>query len=119
MPTVIDSLVVELGLDPKNFTKGQREALDAFKKTQEEAVKGGKSIEEQSKKSLGALGGIKTQALELFAVFKGGKIGKISPLIADFRALSAAGGTIIDINKGVDQTLLDISANLAKVNAAD
>ena len=181
MTTVIDSLVVTLGLDPTQFSKGQREALDAFKKTQEEAVKGGKSIEEQSKKSLDALGGIKTQALELFAVFTGGKgliefaahtvtanaqlgrlsrnlnisaetlskwqgatrifggdaaqmattfttisdavegfkIGKISPLIADFRALSSAGGTIIDINKGVDQTLLDISANLAKVNAAD
>jgi hypothetical protein len=29
--TVIDSLVVELGLDPTKFTKGQRDALDAFK----------------------------------------------------------------------------------------
>jgi hypothetical protein len=179
MTTLIDSFVVEIGLDPKNFTKGQREALDAFKKTQEEALKGGKSIEEQSKKSMDALGGIKTQALELFAVFTGGKsliefvsntvatnaqlgrlernlnisaatiakwqgaarvfggdgaqmaatfttisdaiegfkIGRVSPLIAEFRNLSAAGGTIIDINKGVDQTLLDISANLAKINA--
>ena len=181
MTTVIDSLVVTLGLDPTQFSKGQREALDAFKKTQEEAVKGGKAVEEQSKRSMDALGGIKTQALELFAVFTGGKgliefaahtvttnaelgrlsrnlnisaetlskwqgaarifggdagqmattftaisdavegfkIGKISPLIADFRALGSAGGTIIDINKGVDQTLLDISANLAKVNAVD
>jgi hypothetical protein len=179
--SVIDSLVVELGLDPTKFTKGQRQALDAFKKTKEEAVNSGKAVEEQSKKSFEALGGIKTQALELFAAIGGAtaivglatkvttadaavgrlsrnigvssetiskwqgvarifggdaqsmaqtfttisdavagfKIGKISPLIADLRALSSAGGTAIDVNQGVDQTLLDISANLAKVNATD
>lgn len=72
MTTVIDSLVLELGLDASKFTKGQRDALDAFKKTQEEAVKGGKAVEEQSRKSLTALGGIKTQAIELFAAFAGG-----------------------------------------------
>lgn len=181
MATVIDSLVVELGLDPKNFTKGQQEALASFKKTQEQAVSSGKEIENQSKKSMEALGGIKTQALELFAVFTGGKgvvdfvtglthadsavgrlsrstgqsaetiskwqsaarifggdaasmaqsftslsdafagwkIGVISPLIADFRAISTAGGTIIDVNKGVEQSFLDLSANLQAINAKD
>jgi hypothetical protein len=168
MPSVIDLLVVTLGLDPSNFSKGQREAADSFKKTQEQAVQSGKEIEGQSKKSMEALGGIKTQAIEMFAVFTGGKgvveftqslikgdaavgrlsrsinvsaqdinkwqgvariyggtaegmagsfisisdavagfkVGAISPLIADFRALGSAGGKIIDINKGVDQTLL-------------
>jgi hypothetical protein len=72
MPTVIDSLILELGIDASKFSKGQRDALDAFKKTQEEAVKGGKAVEEQSRKSMNALGGIKTQALELFAAFAGG-----------------------------------------------
>ena len=179
MPTVLDSFVLEIGMDPKNFTKGQQEAYDALKKTQDQALRGGKDIEESSKKSMNALGGIKTQALELFAVFTGGKgliqfaqdtvrtnsqlgrlernlnisastmskwqgvarifggdaatmaqtfttmtdavegfkIGAISPLIAEYRALSAAGGTVIDINKGIDQTLLDIASNLAAVNA--
>lgn len=181
MATVIDSLVVTLGLDPSQFAKGQHEALDAFKKTQEEAVKGGKAVEEQSKKSMEALGGIKTQALELFAAFGGGaavvdfvakmttadaavgrlsrstnasaetitkwqgvariygstaegmassfttisdavagfKVGSISPLIADFRALGSAGGTIIDTNKGVDQTLLDMADNLKAIHDRD
>jgi hypothetical protein len=181
MPTVIDSLVVTLGLDPSNFTKGQREALDAFKKTQDQAVESGKEIEGQSKKSMDALGGIKTQALEMFAVFTGGKsvveftqslvkgdaavgrlsrsinvsaqeiskwqgvariyggtaegmagsftsisdavagfkVGAISPLIADFRALGSAGGKIIDINKGVDQTLLDMADNFKAIHDKD
>jgi hypothetical protein len=174
MPTVIDSLVVTLGLDPSQFSKGQREALDAFKKTQEEAVKGGKAIEEQSKKSFESLSGIKTQALGLFAAFtgtaglvqfatqaihagasvgrlsrnigvsvdvisrfkgladifggsaegaaqsfvqlsdalEGWKIGDVRAIVADFRALSSAGGTVIDINKGVEQTFLDVAKNL-------
>jgi hypothetical protein len=168
MTTILDAFVVEIGLDPKNFTKGQKEALDSFKKTQEEALKGGKAVEDQSKKTMEALGGIKAQALELFAVFAGGKsaveffgsivkgdaavgrlsrstnlsadaisrwqgvarvfggtaegmaqsftavsdavagwkVGDVSPLIARFRELSTAGGTVIDVNKGVDQTFL-------------
>jgi hypothetical protein len=181
MATVIDSLVVTLGLDPSQFTKGQREALDSFRKTQEEAVKGGKAVEDQSKKSMEALGDIKTQALELFAVFAGGKgaveffgqivkgdaavgrlarstnlsaeainkwqgaarvyggtaegmaqsfttisdavagfkVGSVSPLIADFRALGSAGGHVIDINKGVDQTLLDMADNFKAIHDRD
>ena len=42
--TVIDELIVRLGLDPKNFTKGQREAVDALKKTQQQAGETDKTI---------------------------------------------------------------------------
>lgn len=38
MPTVVDALIVTLGLDPKEFTKGQREAAKA-------AIQGQKDIE--------------------------------------------------------------------------
>ncbi|SDO60464.1 hypothetical protein SAMN05216360_12948 [Methylobacterium phyllostachyos] len=38
MPTVVDALIVTLGLDPKDFTKGQREAAKA-------AIQGQKDIE--------------------------------------------------------------------------
>jgi hypothetical protein len=44
--------------------------------------------------------------------FAGWKIGKVSPLIADLRAISTAGGKIIDVNKGVEQSFLDLSENL-------
>lgn len=39
----LDELVVELKLDPTNFTRGQREAMDAFSKTSEAALKGSKN----------------------------------------------------------------------------
>lgn len=181
MSTVIDSFVVELGLDPSKFNKGQTEAFQAMKNFRESAVGGAKDIEEQSKKSGEALGGIKTQFLEIFAVIAGGKsvigfakevttanaqlgrlernigvssktisewqgaaaifggsaqgmaqsftaisdafagwkIGVISPLIADFRAISTAGGTIIDVNKGVEQSFRDLSTNLKAIHDRD
>lgn len=174
MSTVIDALVVELGIDASKFKKGQQEALQGFKNFQESAVGGAKNIEEQSKKSGEALSGIKTQALEMFAAItgtaglvqfaaqavhaggavgrlsrnlgvsadvisrfqglakvfggsaegmaqsfasisdalEGWKIGDIRGAVGEFRALSAAGGTMIDINKGVEQTFLDIAKNL-------
>jgi len=73
MPTVIDSLVVELGLDPKKLSVGQRAALDEFKKTQEAALKGGKEMEEAARKQGAALSTLKGQALGAFAVFAGGR----------------------------------------------
>jgi hypothetical protein len=45
MPTVIDSLVVTLGLDPAKFISGQKQARNEFKQTQEQA---GKSTKETS-----------------------------------------------------------------------
>jgi hypothetical protein len=45
MPTVIDSLIVELGLDPEKFTKGQKEAASAFTKTKDQLKKDSKEVE--------------------------------------------------------------------------
>jgi hypothetical protein len=175
---LVDSLVVELGLDPKKFDEGQRRALAEYKKTKEAFVRGGKDIEDQAKKSGEAIGGIKTQTLQLFTAVTGAaglvqfaaqaihagaavgrlsrnlgvsvevisrfqglanmfggsaegmaqsfiqisdalagwKIGDVRAIVADFRALGAAGGTIIDINKGVEQTFLDIAKNLRAIH---
>ena len=176
--TIIDSLVVELGLDPKNFNQQQKEALANFKKMQEEAEKSAKGIEEGSRRISASIGGIRDQALGLFAAFAGGKsvvefaaglvtsnaslgrlernlgisgkeiakwqgaatifggdaksmalsftqlsdafagwkIGIVSPLIADFRAISTAGGVIIDVNEGVEKSLLKLSQNLKNIH---
>lgn len=51
MPTVIDALVVELGLDPKNFIGGQKEIEARLKRLIEEARKGGNEIESHGKKT--------------------------------------------------------------------
>ena len=47
MPTIIDSLIIELSLDAKDFSKGAKEAADAFLKTRDEAVRHTKEIEKQ------------------------------------------------------------------------
>lgn len=183
MATVIDSLVVELGLDPTKLVKGQKEASDAFKKTGEQSVKGGKEIETQAVKTGEAIGGIRTQALNLASVFSGfgaagllsfakntisagasvgrlsrnlgvnateiskwqgvatifgstaegmassftsvsdafagWKVGIDNPLISEFRnintaaaGLDAANAKIIDGNKGITQSFLDLADNL-------
>jgi hypothetical protein len=178
---IIDSLVVTLGLDPSQFTKGQREALDAFKRTKEEAVRGAKDVEYQAGRTGDALGGIKTQTLQMFSAFTGAagllqfatqaihagaaagrlsrnlgvsvdvisrfqglasvfggsaegmaqsfaqmsdalqgwKIGDVKAIVADFRALGSAGGTVMDINKGIEQTFLDLAQNLRALHDKD
>lgn len=69
MPTVIDSLIVELAMDPKKFTQGQKEAVEQLRRFQQESTRAGKSIEADAKKYdgffsliksgfMGVLGGI-------------------------------------------------------------
>jgi hypothetical protein len=73
MPTVIDSLIVELGLDPTDFNKGQKAAADAFLKTKEAAVDAGNQIEGSGKRSSDSLDRVTKSALSLFAVLLGAK----------------------------------------------
>jgi hypothetical protein len=177
----IDSLFIEIGLDASKFDKQQQEALSRFKQTQEAARKGARDVEDSGRSVVDTLEGIKTQALEMFAVVSGGKslidfslnithagaalgrlernigvsaqtigkwqalarifggdaqtmaqsfvsisdafagwkVGAVSPLIADLRAISTAGGKIIDVNKGVEQSFLDLAENLKNIHDKD
>lgn len=181
MPTVIDSLFVELGIDASKFTKGQKEAIASFKKASEEARTRSKEIEASGQRASQFFSRLRTEAISLFGAlagangikdfvvgvtnsdaalgrlsrnigvsvptisrwqgvariaggsaeqmaasftslsdtFAGWKIGIVSPLVADLRAISTAGGTIIDVNKGVEQSFLDLSANLQRIHAQD
>ena len=51
--TVLDSFVLELGIDTKNLSKGQRDALDQLSKFEQQATRTGKAIESQSNKITG------------------------------------------------------------------
>ena len=73
--TVIDSLVLELGLDASKFTSGQRAAIDSLRKFQEQAVSGGKEIESQSRRIFELVGGLRTAFLTTIGGFIGGQIG--------------------------------------------
>ncbi|MDE2471776.1 MAG: hypothetical protein KGL35_24400 [Bradyrhizobium sp.] len=73
MLTIIDSLIITLGLDPSDLNKGQKEVADAFLKTQEAAVASGKKIEESAKKAGDSIGKVTFKVLELFAVLLGAR----------------------------------------------
>lgn len=67
MATILDTLIVELGLDPKKLTQGQQQAIASFKKTQEEALKTGKAIEGAAGRVTQYLGKMRNQAVAFAA----------------------------------------------------
>jgi hypothetical protein len=71
MPTVIDSLIVQLSLDPKDFVKGQKDAVTAFGKARTESVSTAKEMEARGAQAAQFFGSIKKEALGLFAVIVG------------------------------------------------
>src|ERR1035437_1313980 len=72
MATVIDQLVVELGLDPTKFVLGTVKGKAALVKLKDETVKSSKDIEQGAKKMETAFGGVSTKMLELATLFTGG-----------------------------------------------
>lgn len=62
--TVIDELIVTLGLDPKNFTNAQKKALEDFKKSR-------KGFEEEGKRTSEVFSKLKLEALGFVAALVG------------------------------------------------
>lgn len=71
MPTVIDALLVTLGLDPKDFTKGKKEVDQGLKETREGAKKTGADIEDVGKNSAIAMKKLKNEVISLGAALLG------------------------------------------------
>lgn len=88
MPNVLDSFVVELGLDPSKFTQGQKDALEALRQTTERAVAGGKEIEAQGAKVTEYFGKLKREALGFVGLLVGGQ--GVKQLIENLTTLDAA-----------------------------
>lgn len=72
MATVIDALVVELGLDPSKFTKGLKEALEAAAKGKDALGEGGKEIEAGAKSMTETFSKLRDNVLGLAVLFTGG-----------------------------------------------
>lgn len=70
--TVVDALVVTLGLDAKAFTQGQKQAAAAFKVTQVNAQKTAANIEASGKQAAQFFAKLRNEALTFFAVFTAG-----------------------------------------------
>lgn len=55
MPTIIDSLVLELSLDPTKLTQGQQRAVASLRQLQNQAATSGKAVGSEVEKGLAAL----------------------------------------------------------------
>ncbi len=92
MATVIDALVITLGLDPTKFTEGQREALAAFKKTQESSTRTAKEMELRGKQAAQFFSKIRNEIIAFSAALIGAT-GLEQFIVRMTRADAAAGRT--------------------------
>lgn len=72
MPTVIDSLIVEVGLDPKKFNQGQKDAIKSFTDAKDAAKRVGDDIEGIGKRSSEFLAVLQTRLLGVTSLIVGG-----------------------------------------------
>lgn len=71
MPTIVDSLIVTLGLDTTEFRRGQKQNSEDLKKSKEDANATAKAIEASGKQAAAFFGKLRNEALLLFATFTG------------------------------------------------
>lgn len=68
--TVIDELVIILGLDPKKFNEGQKEAAKGLNALRDDAKKTGDEVEKSTKKQSDGLMALGKRVLTVAALFK-------------------------------------------------
>jgi len=105
LPTVIDSLVIELGLDPSNLSKGQKDALAAFSNVRKQAESDGQAIEKAGDKAAESINKVARAALGLFAVLVGAR--GITDFVAGVTTSDAALGRL---GQNLGMSAQDISA---------
>lgn len=96
MPTMIDSLLISLSLDPSNFVKGQRDAVASMGKTKEASVKSAKETETAVRGMADGVGAATRQVLTLFAVLAGARSLKdfVSDVVSSDTALGNLARTL-------------------------
>ena len=92
MATVIDALLVTLGLDASGMKTGQKDTSESLKKIEDQATITGKEMELRGKQMAGAFGQIRNQVVGLFAAFTAGA--GIKAFISDVTATDAATGRL-------------------------
>ena len=90
MTNVVDSLVVTLQLDPSGFTKGAKVVDATFKKTKDQAVKTGKTMEESNKALVGSFDKLKNEALGFFSILLGAR--GVKEFVANVNSANASLG---------------------------
>lgn len=97
MPTVIDELIVTFGLDPTNFSEGEKVIIAGQRKLEEASERQTKNTEKNATRQSDALKEVTKSALELFTVFTAGK--GIEQFVQDTVKTNAAlGRTALNLN---------------------
>jgi hypothetical protein len=112
MATVIDSLIIELALDPAKFTKGQVAIVSALKQMEEEAVKRGKNTEKSFLDVSDAVDHLHTRFLRLGAAIVGAY--SLEQLVSHTISSTAALGRFSGV-LGINTELLSKWQNVGKL----
>lgn len=73
MATLIDALVISLGLDASGFTKGQKQTAGSMKALREDASSTAKILDAQGKIAAEYFGRVRNAAVGMFAAFTAGR----------------------------------------------
>jgi hypothetical protein len=90
--TVIDELIVQLGLDATKFTAGQKAAMESAKKVQEELLKQSKATEERTTKILDFFSKLKREAIGVLAALAGA--GEVKQFLTNLAQMDSATGRL-------------------------
>lgn len=121
--TVIDALLVTLGLDTSQFRKGQQEVSDDLKKQREDTKNTAKEMAEQGKKAASFFSSIKTELLALtgVTVTAGGLISFVKSTTSGLMELSiqakSLGMTAKELD-GVGKAAEAAGSSVEKISAA-
>lgn len=105
MATVIDALLITLGLDSSKFQKGQKDAQNALKNTRESATKTAKDMEADGKKAAEFFSKLRNEAIALTAALVGAN--GIKSFVANMVTGDAALGRM---SKNVGMSVESLSA---------
>lgn len=96
MPTLIDELIVSVGLDPEGeFTKGRKRVEDDLDKTKAKAKKTASDIESAGKRGSSFFKEMRGEVLALFALFTAGR--GLKEFVADMAVGEAQAGRFAKI----------------------
>lgn len=109
--TVIDSLLVTLGLDPSKFKQGVKDTEKDLEKINKAGKKTGTEVEDMGKKSAQAISKIRSEVLSLGAAFIG--MSAIKSFIADVTRADSATGRM-SANVGMSSQTMTTWQNVAE-----
>ena len=112
MPTIIDSLVIQLGLDPTKFNQGQRQAVQSLKQLEDDARRHGQGAERAMSDLSEAIGSVRGGILKLGAAVIGAA--SFEHLVVQTVTNTAAMGRFGSV-LGVSTELLSKWQNVGKI----